>query len=358
MTDKFLLIIFKSKSAINFESYQKIVADFSSFGYNFDKISFVDYTASKEIASAVQAGVAGYENIVIYCPSTMGETLKIFIEGVAKSTFDSQNRLLNGNRSIYLQFSDGKNALVTEDIAGDFDKKYSQKFCRACVKLIGAPSAKIKEAIEGARAICADIEFNITEKHGDCKIELIYKSDVPKLQFDGAWRSLLSALTEYTYAIEDESLAERVVKLLKLRRLKFSTAESFTGGGISKKITSVSGASEVFFEGLNTYANGAKAGRLGVRQQSLDRFGAVSEEVCAQMAEGLIAGGNCDVALSTTGIAGPKSDNTKKPVGLAYIGVATREGTKVYKFNLKGSREDITETAINFALFLAFKSIK
>lgn len=358
MTDKFLLIVFKSKNSMRLENYAKWISEFSSHGYNFNKISFVDYTDSKEIASAIQSGLASYNNIVLYCPRTMSETLKIFIERTAKSTFDGENRLRSEGQSIYLQFTDGKNSLSIEEIAADFDKKYSQKFARACVKLVGAPSAKIKEGIEAALEICPEVNFNVTEKHADCKIELIYNSEIQKTRFDSAWRQLLSVLTDYTYAIEDESLEERVVKLLKLRRSKFAAAESFTGGGISKKITSVSGASEVFNEGLNTYSNDAKIARVGVKLQSLERYGAVSEEVCAQMAEGLIASGSCDVAVSTTGIAGPKSDNTNKPVGLAYIGIATRDETKVYKFNLKGSREDITETAINFALFLVYKAIK
>ena len=76
------------------------------------------------------------------------------------------------------------------------------------------------------------------------------------------------------------------------------------------------------------------------------------------MAEGLLAVGNCDISISTTGIAGPKSDNTNKPVGLVYIGIATADETQVYEYNLKGSRKDITETAINLALFAAFKKVK
>jgi nicotinamide-nucleotide amidase len=76
------------------------------------------------------------------------------------------------------------------------------------------------------------------------------------------------------------------------------------------------------------------------------------------MAEGLINTGNCDLSISTTGIAGPKSDNTNKPVGLNYIAIGTKDGVNVYKFNTAGDRKTVTETAINHALFLAYKSIK
>jgi nicotinamide-nucleotide amidase len=76
------------------------------------------------------------------------------------------------------------------------------------------------------------------------------------------------------------------------------------------------------------------------------------------MADGLISGGNCDVSISTTGIAGPKSDNTNKPVGLIYIGIGTHDNVSVYKYNLDGNRDNITNTAINLALFLAYKHLK
>ena len=76
------------------------------------------------------------------------------------------------------------------------------------------------------------------------------------------------------------------------------------------------------------------------------------------MVEGLLDTGNCDVAISTTGIAGPDSDGTLKPVGLLYIGAGTSDNINVFKYNLQGDRKTITETAINLALFHAFKTVK
>lgn len=160
-------------------------------------------------------------------------------------------------------------------------------------------------------------------------------------------------LSDYKYVP-----AEKLIGFLKLRGMKISVAESFTGGGISKRLVEISGVSEVYFEGLNTYSNESKILRLGVKQTTLQKYGAVSEQTAREMAEGLIKGGNCDICIATTGIAGPKSDNTNKPVGLAYIAIGLKDGTDVYEFNLKGDREQITETAINIALFLAYKTLK
>ena len=76
------------------------------------------------------------------------------------------------------------------------------------------------------------------------------------------------------------------------------------------------------------------------------------------MSSGLLTAGDCDIAISTTGIAGPKSDDTLKPVGLCFIGVGMKDGVHVYKYNLKGDRETVTETAKNTAMFLAIKRLK
>ena len=98
--------------------------------------------------------------------------------------------------------------------------------------------------------------------------------------------------------------------------------------------------------------------RLNVDKGSLIKDGAVSSIVAYKMVVGLLKTGNCDLAISTTGIAGPNSDNTSKPVGLCYIAVGMKDGVHTYKYNFKGTREKITETAKNTALFLAIKKLK
>lgn len=233
-----------------------------------------------------------------------------------------------------------------------------KSYLRAYIKTVGAPGDKISQALVSAKEVCGDIEFCTTEQYGEHSIELIYGTDKSQSVFDSVMDAALGVLNDYVYALEDVTLAEIFVRLLKSRNMKICVAESFTGGGVSKRLVEVSGASEVFYEGLNTYSNEAKMSRLGVKETTLKQYGAVSEQTAEEMAEGLILSGNCDISISTTGIAGPNSDNTNKPVGLFYIGIATKDGVQVFKYNLKGSRKTIMETAINFALFLAYKSIK
>ena len=95
-----------------------------------------------------------------------------------------------------------------------------------------------------------------------------------------------------------------------------------------------------------------------MEEKAIFTQGAVSSTVAYQMAAGLLKSGRCDVAIATTGIAGPNSDGTDKPVGLGYIAVGMKDGVHTYRYNFSGSREEIMETAKNTALFLAIKKLK
>ncbi|MCI8476235.1 MAG: nicotinamide-nucleotide amidohydrolase family protein [Clostridia bacterium] len=352
------LVFFRNKKICDYDGISEITAGCASRGYYFNKVLCVAYDDSWEITFALSDTLKNYENIVIYCPKAMENTIKGFITAERGGEFSELNIYAAQDLTAFMLFSDCTNRLLIEDICAVLNKKYSANYERAYIKTIGAPNLLINDAISQIKSACADISVNATEKYGDCVIELVYNVNIPKTEFDKAMRAGVSVLNGYIYSLDENTLAEKLVQLLKLRRLKISVAESFTGGGIAKKLVDISGVSEVYVEGLNTYANESKIKRLGVNTETLRRYGAVSGQTAAEMAEGLLATGLCGVAVSTTGIAGPKSDNTKKPVGLVYIGVATADGTSVYEFNLKGSRNDITQTGINFALFAAFKKIK
>ena len=197
--------------------------------------------------------------------------------------------------------------------------------------------------------------FVITPKFGDWKVEMEFDNEQDKREI---LRQIISNIGEDIYAETDVTLSQRLYDLLKLRGLKFATAESFTAGKIASSLIELSGASAFFHEGVVAYSNTSKVERLNVKQADLDQHGAVSSIVAYQMCAGLLMKGDIDVAVSTTGIAGPKSDNTEKPVGLCYIGVGMKDGVHTYKYNLKGTREEITETAVNTAMFLAIKNLK
>lgn len=145
-------------------------------------------------------------------------------------------------------------------------------------------------------------------------------------------------LDAYVYGVDYNCIEEAVVGMLKEHHLKVATAESCTGGLIAKRITDVPGASEVFECGIISYANGIKHKVLGVSEDNLNKYGAVSEPVAKQMAQGALKVSGADIAVSVTGIAGPDSDSTGKPVGLVYIGLADKGN--VWVREIRTSRRD------------------
>ncbi|MBV7272141.1 competence/damage-inducible protein A [Clostridiaceae bacterium UIB06] len=141
---------------------------------------------------------------------------------------------------------------------------------------------------------------------------------------------------------EGETSLEAVLgELLIKSNFTISTAESCTGGLIASKLVNYPGISSVFMEGAVTYSNDAKMRRLGVKSETLETFGAVSEETAREMAEGIAKTANTNIGLSTTGIAGPDGGTQEKPVGLVYVGLSINGITKTIKLQLSGSREMI-----------------
>ena len=130
------------------------------------------------------------------------------------------------------------------------------------------------------------------------------------------------------------SIEKQTVELLKSKKLKLATAESCTGGLISKRITDVSGSSEVFEGGVVCYSNRFKENVLGVSPETLKKYGAVSRETAREMVKGVLSLTKADIAVAVTGIAGPSSDDTNKPVGLVYIAVSDGKSTIVKKLSL------------------------
>lgn len=131
----------------------------------------------------------------------------------------------------------------------------------------------------------------------------------------------------------DRNLRE-LTNILKSQKLIIATAESCTGGLLVSRLTDISGSSEFLYESHVTYANEAKHKYLNVSNEILEKYGAVSEECAKAMAEGLQILSNCDIALCTTGIAGPTGGTKEKPVGLIYISVRYQNKTTVRKYLL------------------------
>ena len=156
-----------------------------------------------------------------------------------------------------------------------------------------------------------------------------------------------------------KNLSQKVVKLLRFKKIKISLAESCTGGMLASSITSISGASKIFTLGLVTYSNQSKIKILKVPKNIIIKHGAVSYETCLSMVQNLSKISRSNISLSITGIAGPKGETRNKPVGLVYIGI--KKGTKVlikkHLFKSK-NRFVIQKASVKSALNLILSFIK
>jgi nicotinamide-nucleotide amidase len=188
----------------------------------------------------------------------------------------------------------------------------------------------------------------------NCMDNAVYLENIEESDY----YDILEEMDDIIYNDQDVSLEETFVTFLISNKLMVAVAESCTGGMISASIVGVSGASNAFYEGVVTYSNQSKQDRLGVSYETLDEYGAVSAQVAKEMAYGLIDN-EVDIAISTTGIAGPDGGSIEKPVGLVYIGIAsTRSEPIAIKNMFNGSREQIRRSTKNASLFYALQFLR
>ncbi len=150
---------------------------------------------------------------------------------------------------------------------------------------------------------------------------------------------LNKVIPEAIFGYGDDTIAEVVGRLLKAEKLKVSVAESCTGGYISHLITSISGCSKWFKGSVVAYSNEAKINILSVSESSISSYGAVSESVVRQMAEGVKIAMNTEYGIATSGVAGPDGGTEEKPVGMVWIAVSGPQGTKSAVFNFVNARD-------------------
>ena len=154
-------------------------------------------------------------------------------------------------------------------------------------------------------------------------------------------------------------IEKSIIKKLNKKKSKISIAESCTGGLLSKTITSVSGSSSIFGLGIVAYSDKSKTDILKVPNKIIEKYGAVSKQVCFLMAKNISKIANTDLSISITGIAGPDGGSKKKPVGLVYIGIKKDKRIKINKYLFKNKgRLYIQKSAVKKALKLILRVIK
>lgn len=202
-------------------------------------------------------------------------------------------------------------------------------------------------------------QFNIapycTLSHVDYIVTTSKTYEAHFSDFEADFKSLLG---EHLIGSQDVSLSEVLLQTLEAKNLTVATAESCSGGLLSSSFTSVPGSSRVFLEGVVTYSYESKVKTLGIDEARLKEFGAVSKEIASDMTAQLRTLTSCDVAIATTGIAGPSGGSYDKPVGLVYIAVNVLGDISVNSYIFNGNREKIRQQTVAKAQYMLLQIIK
>lgn len=259
--------------------------------------------------------------------------------------------------------------MVEEVVLPYLKERYERKILKKCVLHISgltesAVYEKIKEVVEIERRMEGGIlRFSIlahltkidVEISGEGENELLVDEMLHK-----ARQEIYNCLEDYIYGEDKDTLESVVGGLLLSKRLTLAVAESCTGGLIGDRITDVAGSSVYFKEGVVAYSNEAKVRGLGVKEETLNEFGAVSRESALEMARGVQRISGTDIGLATTGITGPTGGTAKKPVGLVYVALVwPKMGVELCReFRFSGKRKEIKESTAANALDILRKALK
>ena len=198
------------------------------------------------------------------------------------------------------------------------------------------------------------VGFSVVENCLDATITMT--SDASRDVFEIVKSRVYNVFVEEVYSASEGSLEEIAARLLRMNNRTLAVGESLTGGEICSRLTSIAGISANFYEGIVCYNRASKVERLGVPKSVLANYGAVSRETAYAMVKGLCKR-PVDIALATTGLAGPTGDEGK-PVGLVYIAVGGGEFITVFERRFSGSRNEIRTATSNVALFYLIRYLK
>lgn len=222
--------------------------------------------------------------------------------------------------------------------------------------IFGLPESEVNDRLQEFMAESRNPRLGLTVKQGTVSIHLRAHGGTEQeaenlIKRDEAW--LRSCFGDAIYGRDDETLAGTVAGLLRKHSTTLSVAESCTGGQIGSMLVEVPGISHHLPGDIVAYSNMIKISLLGVPEEEIQAYGAVSPQVARSMARGICKATGADIGISTTGIAGPSGGTPEKPIGLVYVGIHTANETRSHKLNLHGDRHKIKDRAARHGLNFA-----
>ena len=254
--------------------------------------------------------------------------------------------------------------LFFEQVVPYLKRKSEAAIVSKNIHFFGIGESALAEMLDGLLIDTPALSAATYCKEGEVRIRITARAD-SEAEAEGACEAYAQKIMQtdagkFVYGVDVGTIENAVVKALHESGLTLSAAESCTGGLISKRVTDISGCSDVFFGGCVTYTNDVKQRLIGVSEKTLEQYGAVSEQTAREMARGVRLATGSDIGVSATGIAGPTGGTAETPVGTVFIGISTRNGEEVRKLSLSPmrSREYIRLASATNAFDMVLKAIK
>jgi nicotinamide-nucleotide amidase len=230
----------------------------------------------------------------------------------------------------------------------------NEKLVMRSFRIANLGESIIERKIGAAVLAIPGIELGYCARPGEADVRVIGNAEA----VSKAETIIRQKLGDAIFTVGDESLAAVVIRMLIERKQTIAVAESCTGGFLANEITNVAGASKVFVAGCVTYSNEEKIRSLGVSRRSIETFGAVSEQVATEMAEGVRTQTGASYGIATTGIAGPTGGSADKPVGTVFVALSAEDQpTRSEKFFFPGDRETFKQLVAQRAFDLLRKQL-
>jgi nicotinamide-nucleotide amidase len=230
----------------------------------------------------------------------------------------------------------------------------SEKLVMRSFRIANMGESIIERKIGDTLLAIPGIELGYCARPGEADVRIIGRSEA----VSKAEKIIREKLGDAIFSVADETLAAVLVRLLAEQNQNVAIAESCTGGFLANEITNVPGASKVFVGGFITYSNEEKIRALGVSRKSIEEFGAVSEQVASEMAEGIRMRTGATYGMATTGIAGPAGGSVEKPVGTVFVALSSEnEPTRYEKFFFPSDRETFKQLVAQRAFDLLRKRL-
>lgn len=276
--------------------------------------------------------------------------MKIAMREQVMPFLEFRGRFANGRRSAYW---------VMDALRAKGERlEVKSEIIHRTMMLYGIAESTLALQIEDwENALPQSMHLAYLPKDGIIRLRLSSYGEATKEEIEQQLANLKPLIADYLIATEDLPLETILGNLLKQRHQTIATAESCTGGRLAAALNAQSGSSAYYMGSVVAYDNRIKEQVLGVKHDTLEKYGAVSEQTVREMAEGVRALMNTDYAIATSGIAGPTGGTPDKPVGTVWIAWATPDGTvaECYHFGVAREREQITQRAVTAALVTAFR---